>query len=138
MKGGSAGVKNAAGLALVADRVWSFTAESTPPTVSTTVPANLATGVSRTANITADFSEAMDATTISGSTVELRNSAGTLVGASVSYNTSNRRVTLNPNSTLSSSANYTVTIRGGATGVKDLAGNAMSANRTWTFRTRVL
>ena len=70
--------------------------------------------------------------------MQLRNAAGNLVGASVSYSATNRRVTLNPNNTLGSLANYTVTITGGASGVKDLAGNPMSTNRTWTFRTRTL
>ena len=138
VKGGSAGVKDAAGNPLAVDRVWSFTAEATPPTVSPNTPTSGATGVSRTANVTADFSEAMNAQTISGSTVELRSPNGTVVAAQVSYSATNRRVTINPNSTLASFTVYTVFIRGGAIGVKDLASNAMTADRTWTFRTRTL
>jgi hypothetical protein len=87
--------------------------------------------------VTATFSEAMDPATINTTTVQLRNSSNTLIAATVTYNATSRVVTLNPNSTLSAFARYTVTIRGGTTDprVKDLAGNALGANRTWSFTT---
>ncbi len=137
VRGGATGVKDSTGNALVADRVWTFTIETTPPTVTTNSPANGATRVSRTANITATFSEAMDTNTISTGTVELRDSANNLIAGVVTYNTSTRVVTLNPTPTLAAQSNYTVTIKGGTTDprVKDLAGNALAINRVWTFRT---
>jgi hypothetical protein len=93
--------------------------------------------VSRTTAVTATFSDAMDAATITASNLQLRTAANTLVAATVGYNATSRVVTLNPNSTLSAFARYTVTIRGGTTDprVKDLAGNALGANRTWSFTT---
>jgi hypothetical protein len=122
--------------------VWSFTtvaADTTAPTVTGVTPQNGATGVGRNVNVTATFSEAMDATTINGNTVQLRNPSNTLIAATVTYNATSRVVTLNPNSSLSSLTTYTVTIRGGSTDprVKDVAGNAMGANRTWSFTTRL-
>jgi hypothetical protein len=137
------GVRDVAGNPLAAARIWSFTTvagDTTPPTVTSTTPASGATNVSRTANITATFSEAMDASTINGTTVELRNASNVLIAAVVSYNATTRVMTLNPNSTLSSRMTYTVLIKGGTTDprVKDLAGNPMTANRTWTFRTGLL
>jgi len=137
VRGGASGVKDSTGNALTADRVWTFTIENTPPTVTAISPASGATGVSRTANATATFSEAMDASTISTSTVELRNASNNLIAAAVSYSTSTRVVTLNPTSTLPANANYTVTIKGGTTDprVKDVAGNALATSRVWTFRT---
>ena len=133
-------VKDVAGNALAASRTWSFTtvaADTTPPTITAISPSSGATFVSRTANVTATFSEAMDASTISTSTVELRSSGGTLVSAVVTYDAANRTMTLNPNPTLSSLTTYTVTIRGGATDprVKDAAGNALTNNGTWSFKT---
>jgi len=131
-------VKDLAGNALATDRVWSFTVDSTPPTVTAITPSSGATLVARGTDVTATFSEAMDPATISGSTVELRSSSGALVSAVVSYSATNRRVTLNPNSNLAALTTYTVTVRGGATDprVKDVSGNALATNRTWSFSTR--
>ncbi|HSI59540.1 MAG TPA: Ig-like domain-containing protein [Ideonella sp.] len=133
-------VKDLAGNALATSRVWSFTtvaADTTPPTVSSTSPSSGASLVSRTANITATFNEAMDASTISTATFELRNSSNVLVPAVVTYSSSNRRATLNPSNTLSGFSTYTVTVRGGGSDprVKDVAGNAMASNRVWSFTT---
>jgi hypothetical protein len=142
VKGGAADprVKDVAGNALAANMTWSFTiaADTTAPTVTATSPVGWATGVSRTANITATFSEAMDASTVNTSTVELRNPSGILVPAVVSYGATNRRVTLNPTSTLASLTTYTVTLRGGTTDprLKDAAGNALASITTWSFTTR--
>jgi methionine-rich copper-binding protein CopC len=142
MRGGATDprVKDVAGNAMAANRVWTFTVLNTPPTVASTSPASNATGVSRTANITVTFSEAMTASTISTSTFELRTSAGALVPSVVSYNATTRVATLNPNSSLTILGNYTVTVRGGTTDprVKDAVGNAMTANRTWSFRAGLL
>jgi hypothetical protein len=111
--------------------------DTTPPTITARSPGSGATGVSRTANITVTFSEAMNATTISTSTFELRNPSNVLVTAVVSYNATTRVATLNPNSTLSASTLYSVRVRGGGTDprVKDTAGNPLAADSTWTFRT---
>jgi hypothetical protein len=131
-------VKDLAGNALAADFVWSFTIDSTPPTVTATTPVNGATGVARGTNVTATFSEAMDATTINTTTFELRNPSNVLVAATVTYNASNRRATLTPNSNLAAGTTYTATVKGGATDprVKDANGNALAANFTWSFTTR--
>jgi hypothetical protein len=112
--------------------------DTTQPTVTTLVPASGATNVGRSANIVVTFSEAMTASTINTNTLQLRNSAGTLIAAVVTYNSATRQATLNPNPTLAAQTNHTVTVKGGSTDprVKDLAGNAMAADRVWTFRTR--
>ncbi len=113
--------------------------DTTPPTVTTLSPAASATNVSRTANMVVTFSEAMTASTINSNTVQLRTSAGALIAAAVTYNSATRQATLNPNPTLGSLTNYTVTVKGGSTDprVKDVAGNPMAADRVWTFRTRL-
>ena len=138
VRGGPAGVKDAAGNALAVDRVWTFTIETTPPTVTSTSPAGGATGFSRTANITATFNEAMDPATVSVSTVELRDPLGALVPSVVTLSTNGRTMTLNPNPTLTALSTYTVTIKGGTTEprVKDVAGNALATNRVWSFTTQ--
>jgi hypothetical protein len=138
VKGGTSGVKDVAGNALAADRVWSFTVDSTAPTVSAIAPASGATSVSRTVSVTATFNEAMDASTIDTSTFELRDPAGNLVAATVTYTTSNRRATLAPSASLAARTTFTATVKGGTTDprVKDVAGNPLAANRTWSFTTR--
>jgi WD40 repeat protein len=107
--------------------------DTTPPTVSSTFPANNATGISPTAAVTATFSEAMQASTITASTFELRDAGNNLVPAAVSY--AGNTATLTPNQALSVNTTYTATVKGGATGVKDLAGNALASNATWSFTT---
>jgi hypothetical protein len=138
VKGGAGGVTDAAGNPLAADAVWSFT--TTAPVVSATVPASSATGVSRTANITATFNGPMNASTITGATFELRqgNASGPLVARAITTSTLSTGATrgiLNPNSTLGALTTYTVIVRGGATGVKTPTGAALSADRVWSFTT---
>ena len=66
------GVKNVSGIALASNYVWSFTTGTlVAPTVVSTDPLNLATGVALNKVITANFSEAMNATTITTSSFTL-------------------------------------------------------------------
>ena len=111
--------------------------DTTPPTVSSTLPATGATGVIPTNPVTVTFNEAMDATTIITSTFELRDSANALVPAAISYNVTNLTATLIPSSALIESKSYTATVKGGASGVKDLASNPLAIDRIWYFTTGV-
>src|SRR5215212_8435220 len=112
------------------------TADTTAPTVSTVAPASGATGVATTANVEATFSEAMDASTISGSTFTLTKQGSTQpVAAQVSYDVATKKATLNPTADLEAGTTYTASIRGGASGVKDLAGNPLGADKAWSFTT---
>jgi hypothetical protein len=135
--GGPSGVTDAAGNSLVANKVWSFTilADTTGPTVTKTSPVAGATGISRSTNVTATFSEAMDATTITTGTFVLRDPGGSLVSATVSYNATSHVATLNPAASLAYGTNYSATVSSGSGGVKDTSGNPMSADVTWTFQT---
>ena len=137
----STAVRDVAGNALATAQSWSFTtvaADTTPPTVTATSPASGATGVSGTANVTATFSEAMNAASITTTSFELRGPGGTLIPAAVSYSATNRRATLNPTPTLTALTTYTAVVHGGSgtSTVKDSAGNALAADRSWTFTTR--
>ena len=131
-------VRDAAGNALAATAVWTFTTsppDTTPPTIVSVVPAAGATGVSVTANISATFSEAMDASTIHVESMVLRDPAGQVVPASVIYTSASPRATLNPSGDLVPGATYTVTVVGGAGGVKDASGNPLAATASWSFVT---
>ena len=131
-------VKDTAGNALAANYSWSFTTaapDTTPPTVTATNPTSSATQVNVGTSITATFSEAIDPTTINNNTFELQNSSNTLITATVTYNSANNTATLTPNSLLAASTSYTATLKGGATSIKDVAGNALAINYTWSFTT---
>jgi hypothetical protein len=109
--------------------------DSTPPTVASFTPASGATGVAYDANVTATFSEDMDATTINGGSAELRDTGNNLIAATVSYNAASRTLTLDPTNSLALGAVYTARIRGGGADprVKDIAGNALAADASWSF-----
>ena len=109
--------------------------DTTPPTVTASTPASGATGVATNTAVTATFSEAMTAASITTSTFVLRSASGSAVAAAVAYNSTTQVATLTPSQALASSANYTATVSGGSAGVKDLAGNALAADRVWSFTT---
>ena len=135
--GGTNGVKDVAGNALGSSRTWSFTTvDMTAPTVTSTSPADGATGVSRNGNVTATFSESMNASTITTSTFLLRDPSGATVAATVTYASNSKTATLKPTQSFAANTGYTATISGGTTGVKDTAGNPMGSNFVWSFTTR--
>lgn len=113
---------------------------TTPPTVVLTSPASGAIGVNPTTTVTATFSEAIDPTTINGNTFQLfgpgsGSETNTVVPATVSYTAATQTATLTPTSVLAASTSYSAELVGGSTGVKDLSGNALAANFTWSFTT---
>lgn len=110
-------------------------ADTTPPTVTAFTPAAGATGVSTTTAVTATFSEAINASSLTTATFVLRDPAGAIVPATVSYAGSTRVGTLKPSQALSVSTSYTATVIGGGGGVTDVAGNALAGNVGWTFAT---
>ena len=68
----------------------------TPPTVSSVSPTSGATGVNVSTTISAIFSEAINGSTVTGSTFQLRDAGNNLVSATVS--TSSNQIKLNTNS----------------------------------------
>ncbi len=111
--------------------------DTTPPSITARTPADGATNVSTGANVTATFSEPMDSNTINGTNIQLRDPSNALVPATVSYSGANRRATLTPDAPLQSSTTYTATVKGGPLpdGVKDVAGNPLAGDSTWSFTT---
>jgi len=107
--------------------------DTTPPTVTGKTPAPGATNIIVGANVTATFSEAMNATTITGSSFTLTPQGGAAVAASVSYDANSKTATLDPNAALTSNTIYTASLNGTIT---DLAGNRLqSAPLSWSFTT---
>ena len=100
-----------------------------PATVSSTIPANAATGVQIDNKLTVTFSGAMDPATITTSTFTLKQGE-TAVSGSVTY--SGVTAVFTPASYLAPSTPCTATI---TTGAKDLAGNALASDFVWSFTT---
>ena len=109
--------------------------DTTPPTVTSALPADGATGVSTTTTVSAGFSEPMDQTTISTTTVKLAAGSNPPVSATVTYNATIKTATLTPISVLGAGVLYTATVKGGAGRVKDVVGNALATDFSWSFTT---
>ena len=123
------GAQDPAGAALAANFVWTFTT-APPPTVISTVPANLATAVAVNTIISATFSEAMNSATINGTTFLVTGPGATPVAGTVTY--AGSTATFTPTLVLANSTLYTATI---TTGAKDPTGAPLAANHVWTFTT---
>ena len=112
------------------------TTDTTAPSVISTVPAANATGVAATTNVTATFSEDMDQRTLTTSTFTLTKQGSSIpVAATVSYDSANKKATLDPATDLEANTSYTARVTGGSSGAKDLAGNALAQDYSWTFAT---
>ena len=109
--------------------------DSTPPTVSSIFPANSDTDVSATPCVCITFSEQMAGTTIDATTITVKDSSNNAVNGAVSYDTVNKLASFNPSVPLGYSKVYTVTVKGGSSGVKDTAGNPLATDFTSSFTT---
>ena len=127
------GVRDLGGHPLADNFSWSFTtgasATVVKPTVSSTTPADAATGVPTGNQVGATFSSPMDPLTISASTFTLKRGAVAVAGRVAS---SGVNATFTPTSALLANTVYSASI---STGAKDLAGNALAANFNWSFTT---
>jgi hypothetical protein len=101
------------------------------PVVSSVSPAAGASGVAAGVSVSAVFSEAMDAASVSSSSFTLTGPSGS-VSAVVSYDAGSRTAVLDPVGDLAAGT-WTARVRGGVGGVADLAGNVMEQDRVWSF-----
>src|SRR5215208_921824 len=116
-------------------------ADSTAPTVSSVAPTGGAKDVATTTNVVASFSEAMEAASVTDqANFTLRNVAcATTVPATLSYDSANKKATLDPSEPLDASSTYRVTV----SGAWDLAGNQLDEDantsgdqpKSWSFTT---
>jgi len=128
-----------------ASRTWLVNA--TAPTVSTVLPADQTRNVVLDTNVEVVFSDAMDRGTLTASTFTLtKHGSSTPVASTVGLtpqivialfpDTSNtKKATLDPSSELAPNTTYTVTVKGGSSGARDVAGTALEHDYTWSFTT---
>ena len=100
--------------------------DKTPPTLVSTNPANLATGVPTTSTISATFSELLDSTSVTNAAFSFDNGiTGTIV-------VNGAVVTLTPAPGLPPSTTIHGTV---STAIRDRAGNPLAAAATFQFTT---
>jgi len=138
------GVQDLAGNALASNYVWTFTTGAAPDTTKPTVigenPVGGATGVPTNQAVTATFSKAMNASTITAtSPATFTLTSGTpavAVAGLVTYAGVGNTLTFTPTAALAVSTLYTATI---TTAAQDLSGNALTATGglplSWSFTT---
>lgn len=123
-------VKDLRGNALQTDYVWSFsTSAILNPQVTSTDPANNATGVVLNKTIEATFNMAMDPLTFTASTFIVKNGETTVPGA-ISYDEGTAFFI--PSNVLSANTLYTATL---TSGIKNTEGVTLQNNYIWTFTT---
>jgi hypothetical protein len=137
---GNALAGNTAVAPLAGAHDWSFTTggigDLVAPTVTAITPADGSTGICRTKSVSATFSEPMDASTLTAATFGV-TANGVAVPGIVSYDALSQVASFVPSDPAGFAAGtaHLVTVVSGLNGVKDLAGNALAADRTWTFST---
>jgi hypothetical protein len=129
--GGSSAIRGATGTPL-ASVSWTFLT-GPAPVVTGTTPGSNALLVRRGNHISVTFNEAVQG--VNGTTFTVKNAAtGAVVAAAVFRNGTTNQWILDPQQSLGAKTKYTVTVTGGGTAVRDLAGNQL-ATRTWQFTT---
>jgi hypothetical protein len=103
--------------------------DTVAPTVSATNPLNGAVGV---VVITASFSEAMNASTITTATFEMSGPGAAPIAGTITYDASTYMARFAPSGALAPGTAYTATI---TTGAQDAAGNALAIDHAWRFTT---
>jgi len=128
------GAQSLAGTPMGANYLWVFRTVSTPmtPMVISTVPANLATSVPINQAVSATFNVAMSPATINTTNFTLSVTGGAGVTGVVTYIPAGSIATFTPVLSLAPNTQYTATV---FTGAKDIQGNALAANYSWTFTT---
>jgi hypothetical protein len=131
----ASGVEDVTGNAMITKYVWSFTTGAGPdivaPTVTATDPINATIGVALNKNISATFSEMMDSSSVTSSFTLINTTAGgSLVSGGVTY--TGTTAVFSPLGNLSANTTYTATI---TTSAKDVSGNSLASNYSWSFTT---
>ena len=124
------GAKNSSDTALLANYVWTFKT-GVNPTIIATDPLNNAINVNLLKTITANFSVAMDPTTINATSFTLKQGTTAVLGT-VTY--SGITASFDPTASLQAGKVYTATI---TTAAKNTAGIPVATNYVWNFTTTV-
>jgi len=109
-----------------------FIVDRVAPQVVSTNPANGTSTPNLSAPIKIKFSEDMDPTLFTSSTLIVKQN-GAVTTQTITYDPSTYEVTLTPQSAYTNGSTIDVTVIGGVNGVKDLAGNALVSDYKFSF-----
>ncbi|HYB98790.1 MAG TPA: Ig-like domain-containing protein [Candidatus Limnocylindrales bacterium] len=134
------GLRDTSGNDLAGSHEFSFTTEAGAdffaPSVSSSVPAHLAAGVSRSSAVTLTFTEPLALPSVAASAFALTSSPGNVpVPFTVAVNAERTMVTLTPNAMLAGNTLHIVRAHAGAAAVRDRAGNQVSTSFQASFTT---
>ena len=105
-----------------------YVIDTVAPTVISTDPSDLASGIPLTATVSAVFDEPILAATLTETSFYIDNG----VTGTINYDEPNNTATFIPNERLACNTMHTVTL---TTGVTDLAGNGLASDVNWSFTT---
>ncbi|MFA5840461.1 MAG: IPT/TIG domain-containing protein, partial [Candidatus Margulisiibacteriota bacterium] len=114
----------------------SFMIDSTGPQISSTSPSNSSTDQAVSPTISTIFSSdssGIDSSSLTATNLKVSGSSSGSHTTAPTYTSSTRTVTFNQSGTFTRGETVTCTIEGGTSGVKDNAGNTMTASYTWSF-----
>jgi hypothetical protein len=126
------GAKSGSGIALAALFTWNFTTAGvagSAPTVVATTPAMSTTGVPVTSGLTVTFSEPMNCSTLSTTTLG-ESVGGVSVAGTVAC--SGAQATFTPSASLAADTTYVAAVQAG---VLSTSGLALATTYTWSFMT---
>jgi hypothetical protein len=109
------------------------TAAGTPPTVSSTTPADAATGVAVDADLTATFDKAINGGDVNGTFFQvIKASDGTEVAGTLTLSSDKKTVTFNPTLNLEAATPYLFIV---SKGIRELSGAKLAASTIVNFTT---
>lgn len=117
------------------DVTFRQTIDGSAPQITATTPTNGNTSALAGANIVASFNQNLDSSTMNATTIALTDTSNVVIPTTITYDDTAHTITLRPGSPLAQNASYTVTVKGGNSGIKNLDGTFMAADYVWSFRT---
>jgi len=128
------GVKDLSGNTLSTDSSWNFmtgtTPDTIPPSIATVTPVDGSSDIDEQSIITVTFDEAMDAATLNAASFRLQKNGTQLSGT---VQSSGNSAVFIPTVALEQGTLYSVIVTDNA---KDLAGNPIAADYSWSFTTQ--
>ncbi len=130
------GVQDLSGNPMAGDYTWSFetaaASDVTAPGVNSTNPIPDATAVPIDTTVSVTFNEPVDTATVTSSTFTLSSGRTGNVAGILSFSDGGATAAFTPSAGLNQGDTYVATI---TSSVKDLAGNPMAGDYSWTFTT---
>jgi hypothetical protein len=108
------------------------------PSIVDVSPDDGSTGVDINTSISVTFNKNISAATVTNTSFFLKDPSNNLIPATLSYTSGSRTAKLIPSASLNFSTIYTVTVKGGSTGITDPGGlTLLGGDDVWSFTTEL-